>query len=145
MRRIIVLVFLHKSSVGFFGTEFILILLISLSVTSMHKTASHHFENFAFVILIHLLVNITSNMTDQLVEFVIFTCAKILIADVFWLYCTLFLVPPRPFSDIFGSPPPKWLIHFWCLPPPPGINNKRLCFFTLVEMIHLPFRLIWFL
>ena len=32
-----------------FGTEFILISLISLSV-NFHKTASRHFENFSFVI-----------------------------------------------------------------------------------------------
>ena len=41
-------VFLHKSFV-LFGTEFILISLISLSV-NFHKTSSRHFENFGFVI-----------------------------------------------------------------------------------------------
>ena len=39
----------HKYFV-FFGTEFILISLISLSVTSTKRLAARHFENFDFVI-----------------------------------------------------------------------------------------------
>jgi hypothetical protein len=61
------LVFLHKSFV-FFGTEFILISLISLSV-NFHKMTRRHFANFGFV-------------TNQVVGFVIFTCAKILIITI---------------------------------------------------------------
>ena len=41
-----------------------------------------------------------------------------------------FWCPPLPSFDIFGSPPPKWLINFWSPPhkylPPASINNSDL-------------------
>jgi uncharacterized membrane protein (Fun14 family) len=72
----------------FFGTEFILISLISLScaVYNVHKTASRHFENFGLN---------TSDLTNQLVGFVMFTCAKILI-----LYIHVYILQLLYFSGV---------------------------------------------
>ena len=62
----------------FFGTEFILILLISLSVTSTKRLAAI----FQISVLLYSLVGEynslinTSNLTNQLVGFVIFLVEK---------------------------------------------------------------------
>ena len=61
----------------FFGTEFILISLICLSVTSTKRLT-------AILKISVLLYSPTSNLTNQLVGFVIFICAKILKKDVLY-------------------------------------------------------------
>ena len=90
-----VLVFLHKSLV-FFGTEFILISLISLSVY-FHKMASRHSVLLYSPVGEYLTIirqrrgdyrgtfaetkSRSKNLTNQLVGFVIFTCAKVLMPN----------------------------------------------------------------
>jgi hypothetical protein len=72
--------FLHKS---FFWTEFILISLISSSVTSTKRLAAILQISILPVGDYNSLIRqMWSNLTNQLVGFVIFSCAKILITYI---------------------------------------------------------------
>jgi hypothetical protein len=94
----------------FFGTEFILISLISLSVYNVHKTASRHFENFGFVIFTYRWISqlITSNLTNQLVGFVMFTCVKILTSNIPQYKIVYNLINSNSVSTTTGR---QWLWH----------------------------------